>query len=90
MARTTLTVTNVGPMGVDAAVPILPPGTSGIFAVGAIKKAPWVVNDAVVVRHVGEVVLSFDHRHVDGAYASRALAHVAHFLEAPAAHLLVG
>jgi pyruvate dehydrogenase E2 component (dihydrolipoamide acetyltransferase) len=90
MSRTTLTITNVGPFGVDAAVPILPPGTSAILAVGRIAPMPWVVDGSVVVRQVVELALSFDHRHVDGALASRVLAHIGGFLEAPAARLLVG
>jgi len=40
MIGTTLTITNVGPMGVDAAMPILPPGTGAIVAIGQIAKAP--------------------------------------------------
>ena len=90
MARTTLTITNVGPFGVDGAVPILPPGTSAILAVGRIAPMPWVVDGQVVARQVVELAMSFDHRHVDGALASRVLAHVARFLEAPAARLIVG
>ena len=90
MIGTTLTITNVGPFGVDAAVAILPPGTGVILAVGQIAKAPWVVNDEVVVRHVVQIAMSFDHRQVDGALASRALSHVAHFLEDPAPVLIAG
>lgn len=90
MLGTTLTITNVGPFGVDAAVPILPPGTGAILAVGRFAKAPWVVNDEVVVRYVSELAMSFDHRQIDGALASRVIAHVAHFLEDPAPALLVG
>ncbi len=40
MIGTTLTITNVGPFGVDAAMPILPPGTGAILAVGQIAKSP--------------------------------------------------
>ena len=90
MIGTTLTITNVGPFGVDAAMPILPPGTGAILAVGRFAKAPWVVNDEVVVRYVSELAMSFDHRQIDGALASRVIAHVAHFLEDPAPALLVG
>jgi len=90
MYATTLTITNVGPFGVDAAVPILPPGTGAILAVGQIAKAPWVVNDEVVVRFVGEIAMSFDHRQVDGALASRVLSHVARYLEDPAAAIIAG
>lgn len=90
MIGTTLTITNVGPFGVDAAMPILPPGTGAILAIGQIAKAPWVVNDEVVVRQVCEIAMSFDHRQIDGALASRVLGHVASFLEDPAAALIAG
>ena len=88
MAGTTLTITNVGPFAVDAAMAILPPGTGAIFCVGRIAASPWVHDGQLVVRDVVEVSLTFDHRQVDGALASRALAHVARFLEDPAVALL--
>jgi pyruvate dehydrogenase E2 component (dihydrolipoamide acetyltransferase) len=90
MIGTTLTITNVGPFGVDAAIPILPPGTGAILAMGRIAKAPWVVNDEVVVRQVCEIAMVFDHRQIDGALASRVLGHVATFLEDPAVALIAG
>ena len=90
MIGTTLTITNVGPFGVDAAMPILPPGTGAILAVGQIAKAPWVVDDEVVVRLVCEIAMSFDHRMVDGALASRVLGHVANYLGDPAGSLIAG
>jgi 2-oxoisovalerate dehydrogenase E2 component (dihydrolipoyl transacylase) len=90
MIGTTLTITNVGPFAVDAAMPILPPGTGAILAIGQIAKAPWVVNDQVVVRHVVELAMSFDHRQIDGAMASAVLAHVGRFLSDPAPAMIVG
>ena len=88
MLGTTLTITNVGPFGVDGAVPILPPGTGAIVAVGQLVKSPWVVDDQVVVRHAVELSMSFDHRQIDGALASAVIAHVGQFLHDPAASLL--
>jgi pyruvate dehydrogenase E2 component (dihydrolipoamide acetyltransferase) len=90
MIGTTLSITNVGPFGVDAAIPILPPGTGAILAVGQIAKAPWVVDDAVVVRQVVELAMAFDHRQVDGAMASAVLAHIGRFLHDPAAAIIAG
>ena len=90
MLGTTLSITNVGPFGVDAAIPILPPGTGAILAVGQIAKAPWVVDDQVVVRQVVELALAFDHRMVDGAMASAVLAHIGRFLHDPAAAIIAG
>lgn len=88
MLGTTLTITNVGPFGVDAAIPILPPGTGAIVCVGKVAPAPWVVDDAVVVRQVAEVAMTFDHRQIDGALASAVVAHIGRFLEDPAPSLL--
>ena len=90
MLGTTLSITNVGPFGVDAAIPILPPGTGAILAVGQIAKSPWVVDDEVVVRQVVELALAFDHRMVDGAMASAVLAHIGRFLHDPAAAIIAG
>jgi pyruvate dehydrogenase E2 component (dihydrolipoamide acetyltransferase) len=90
MIGTTLSITNVGPFGVDAAIPILPPGTGAILAVGQIAKAPWVVDDQVVVRQVAELAMAFDHRQVDGAMASAVLSHIGRFLHDPAASIIAG
>jgi pyruvate dehydrogenase E2 component (dihydrolipoamide acetyltransferase) len=90
MIGTTLSITNVGPFGVDAAIPILPPGTGAILAVGQIAKAPWVVDDQIVVRQVVELAMAFDHRQVDGAMASAVLSHIGRFLHDPAAAIIAG
>lgn len=90
MLGTTITITNVGPFNVDAAVPILPPGTGAILAFGRVAPAPWVVDGEVVVRQVTELAMSFDHRQVDGALASRVLRHVADYLEDPGPRLIAG
>jgi 2-oxoisovalerate dehydrogenase E2 component (dihydrolipoyl transacylase) len=90
MIGTTLTITNVGPFGIDGAVAILPPGTSAIVAVGKIAPQPWVLDGTVVVRPVVELTVTFDHRMVDGALASTFLAGLGRFLEDPAAALLGG
>ena len=90
MLGTTLTITNVGPFGVDGAIPILPPGTGAILCVGQIAKAPWVVDDEVVVRHVVELAMAFDHRQIDGAMASAVLAHIGRFVNDPAPAIIAG
>jgi pyruvate dehydrogenase E2 component (dihydrolipoamide acetyltransferase) len=90
MLGTTFSITNVGPFGVDAALPVIPPGTGAILAVGQIAKAPWVVDDAVVVRHVVDLTMAFDHRQIDGALASQVIAHIGRFLQDPAAAIIAG
>ncbi|GAA4749736.1 dihydrolipoamide acetyltransferase family protein [Nocardioides endophyticus] len=88
MSGGTFTITNVGPFGVDGGTPIINPGESAILCFGAVKKAPWVVDDQIVVRQVCTLSLSFDHRHIDGEKGSRFLADVAGVLEDPASALL--
>ncbi|MGH3458153.1 dihydrolipoamide acetyltransferase family protein [Aeromicrobium sp.] len=84
----TFTITNVGVFGVDAGTPIINPGESGILAVGAIERRPWVDdNDEIVARWVTTLALSFDHRIVDGEQGSRFLADVAAILRDPATAL---
>jgi pyruvate dehydrogenase E2 component (dihydrolipoamide acetyltransferase) len=88
----TFTITNVGVFGVDAGTPILNPGESGILAVGAISRRPWVVgsgaDERIEPRWVTTLALSFDHRIVDGEQGSRFLADVAGILSDPATALL--
>jgi 2-oxoisovalerate dehydrogenase E2 component (dihydrolipoyl transacylase) len=88
MAGGTFTITNVGPFGVDGGTPIINPGESAILCFGAVKKAPWVVDDDIVVRQVCTLALSFDHRHIDGEKGSRFLSDVAGMLEDPATALV--
>ncbi|MFD1859428.1 2-oxo acid dehydrogenase subunit E2 [Aeromicrobium camelliae] len=85
MAGGTFTITNVGVFGVDAGTPILNPGQSGILAVGAINRRPWVdeATDEIVPRWVTTLACSFDHRVVDGEQGSRFLADVAALLSDP-------
>ena len=84
----TFTITNVGVFGVDAGTPIINPGESGILAVGAIDRRPWVdEDDQIVPRWVTTLALSFDHRIVDGEQGSRFLADVAAILRDPATAL---
>jgi len=84
----TITLTNVGVFGVDGGTPILTPGQSAILAMGRILDRAWVVDGQIAVRPIVQLTLSFDHRVIDGALGSRALASVAEFLSDPAMELL--
>lgn len=83
MTGGTMSITNIGVLGIDAGTPILPPGESAIVALGAIVERPWVVDGEIVVRQVTTLALSFDHRLVDGAQGSKFLADVAQMLQEP-------
>jgi pyruvate dehydrogenase E2 component (dihydrolipoamide acetyltransferase) len=89
MTGGTITITNVGVFGVDGGTPILNPGEAAILCMGRAVPKPWVVDGEVRVRTVMQLTLSFDHRLVDGALGSQALASVARFLEDPAVALLL-
>lgn len=84
LAGGTFTITNIGVFGIDGGTPILPPGQSGILALGQVAKRPWVVDDEVVPRWVTTLAVTFDHRVADGEQASRFLADVATILGDPA------
>ncbi len=84
LAGGTITITNLGPLGVDGGVPILNPGESAILAVGVIRPTPWVVDGRVEVRQIGQLVLAFDHRVADGAEAAALLRAVGELLSDPA------
>ncbi|MCU1432700.1 MAG: Dihydrolipoyllysine-residue acetyltransferase, partial [Actinotalea sp.] len=90
MSDGTITITNVGVFGIDTGTPILNPGESVIFALGAIREQPWVHKGKIRVRHVTQLALSFDHRLVDGGLGSRFLADVAAVLEEPGQGLVWG
>src|SRR5690606_19943840 len=81
LARGTFSITNVGVFGIDAGTPILPPGQSGILAVGAVRRMPWEHQGEIALRQVMTLSLSFDHRIVDGAEGARFIKDVADILE---------
>ncbi len=75
----TFTITNPGGFGTVVGLPIINQPQAAILAVGAIEKRPAVVTspdgtDAVGIRRLGYLAMSFDHRIVDGADADRFLA----------------
>lgn len=81
----TFTISNHGVGGSLFATPILNRGQSGILGVGAVVKRPVVVthqgSDAIVIRPMCYLSLTFDHRACDGATADAFLAAVKEMLE---------
>lgn len=88
LAGGTFSITNIGVFGIDAGTPILPPGQSGILAVGAVRRQPWEFEGGIALRQVMTLSLSFDHRLVDGAEGARFLKDVADILEQPGRAML--
>lgn len=77
----TFTLTNPGPYGSLFGTPIINQPQVAILGVGGIHKRPVVVNDAIAVRSMVYLALSFDHRLVDGALADQFMADVKRRLE---------
>lgn len=88
LAGGTFSISNIGVFGVDAGTPILPPGQSGILAVGAVRRQPWEYRGEIALRQLMTLSLSFDHRLVDGAEGARFLKDVADVLEEPGRAML--
>lgn len=88
LAGGTFSISNIGVFGVDAGTPILPPGQSGILAVGAVRRQPWEHRGEIALRQMMTLSLSFDHRLVDGAEGARFLKDVADVLQEPGRAML--
>ena len=76
----TFSITNFGGFGSVIATPIIKPQVA-ILGVGAVEKTPVVVDDAIAIRSVMYLSLSFDHRLIDGALADQFTAKVKQVLE---------
>jgi len=78
----TFTITNPGVYGGLFGLPIISQPQVAILGVGGIEKRPVVVDgDAIAIRSMMYVSMSYDHRVVDGAVADQFLARVKHFLQ---------
>jgi pyruvate dehydrogenase E2 component (dihydrolipoamide acetyltransferase) len=78
VAGGTFTITNPGGYGTFHGTPVISQPQSGILGTYAIVKRPWVVtdengNDAIAIRSMMNLTLTYDHRLVDGALAGRFL-----------------
>jgi len=79
----TFTVTNLGHLGIDWFTPVLNPPQCAILGVGRVRKAPVVQGDSIVARDTMTLVLTFDHRVIDGAPCARFLADLRDQIENP-------
>jgi pyruvate dehydrogenase E2 component (dihydrolipoamide acetyltransferase) len=79
----TVSVTNLGMYGVEEFGAILNPPQSAILAVGAVKREAIVDGDTIKIGSVMRIVLSVDHRPVDGATAARWMSQFVTVVENP-------
>ncbi|MDR7485126.1 MAG: dihydrolipoamide acetyltransferase family protein, partial [Armatimonadota bacterium] len=77
----TFTITNPGVFGSIWSMPIIVPGQAAILATDAIVRRAVVRDDAIAIRPIMHLGLSFDHRVFDGAVAMRFLNHMKAWFE---------
>ena len=74
----TFTITNPGSYGTFIGTPVISQPQSGILGTYGLVKRPWVItddagNDAIAIRPMMNLTLTYDHRLIDGAYAGQFL-----------------
>jgi pyruvate dehydrogenase E2 component (dihydrolipoamide acetyltransferase) len=79
----TFTVSSAGRLGGLLTTPIVNHPEVAILSLGRIAPRPAVVNGEIVVREIGWLSCTFDHRVVDGVRASEFLLVVIELLQAP-------
>jgi 2-oxoglutarate dehydrogenase E2 component (dihydrolipoamide succinyltransferase) len=77
----TFTITNPGSFGGLFGLPIIHQPQVAILGVGAIEKRPVVRDDAIAIRHMVYLSISYDHRVIDGAVAERFMGKIKKILE---------
>ncbi len=77
----TFTITNPGIFGNLYGFPIINQPQVAILGVGAIKKRPVVIDDAIAIRSMVYISMSYDHRIIDGALGGKFLERIVNCLE---------
>ena len=77
----TFTITNYGVFGTMIGYPIINQPQVAILGTGAVKKRPVVIDDAIAIRSIAYLTLSFDHRIIDGALAGMFLEEIVQQLQ---------
>ncbi|WP_241985528.1 2-oxo acid dehydrogenase subunit E2 [Cryobacterium sp. TMT1-21] len=83
MADPTITVTNLGDLGVESVFGVIYPPQVALVGLGRVVEQPWAHNGLLGVRPAVTATLSADHRVSDGLRGSRFLAQVEELLQAP-------
>ena len=79
--QSTFSITNPGIFGGLLGLPVINQPNVAILAIGAIQKRPVVVDDAIAIRSMVYLTLSYDHRVVDGAVGHQFMGRVKQRLE---------
>jgi len=79
----TFTITNLGMFGVDYFNPIINPPQAAILGINRIVEKPRVLDSEIKIVKTMNLSLTFDHRIIDGAEASRFLLKLKSYIEKP-------
>jgi pyruvate dehydrogenase E2 component (dihydrolipoamide acetyltransferase) len=77
----TFSITNFGSFGSVFATPVINQPQVAILGVGSVEKTPVVIDDAIAIRSICYLALTFDHRLIDGALADQFTGAVKKILE---------
>jgi 2-oxoglutarate dehydrogenase E2 component (dihydrolipoamide succinyltransferase) len=77
----TFSITNFGSFGSIMATPVINQPQVAILGVGTVEKTPVVIDDAIAIRSISYISLSFDHRLIDGALADQFMTKLKSVLE---------
>ncbi len=83
MTRQTITITNLGDLGVESVYGVIYPPQLCVVGLGAIIEKPWAVGDTLTVRKVMKATLAGDHRATDGRVGAQFLDKLNKFLQNP-------
>ena len=81
VSESTFSITNPGVFGGLFGLPVINQPNVAILGLGAIEKRPVVIDDAIAIRTMVYLTISYDHRVVDGAAAHQFMAKIRHILE---------
>jgi pyruvate dehydrogenase E2 component (dihydrolipoamide acetyltransferase) len=79
--ESTFSITNPGTFGGLMGLPIINQPNVAILGIGAIQKRPVIIDDAIAIRSMVYLTLSYDHRVVDGAIAHQFMRRIKERLE---------
>lgn len=83
MMAQTITITNLGDLGVDSVFGVIYPPQLAVVGLGSIKDAPWAEGDFLSVRKVMQATLAGDHRATDGRVGAQFLDKLDKLLQNP-------
>jgi len=81
VAGGTFSITNFGSFGSVFATPVINLPQVAILGVGTVEKQAVVIDDAIAIRSIAYLALTFDHRLIDGAMADQFTGKVKSILE---------